>query len=329
MSNQALNLLGNMPAKRFLRDYWQKRPLLIRRAWKDFKSPIDGDDLAGLSLENEVESRLVIGPNHVVEYGPFLANRFNHLPNNRWTLLVQAVNLWVPEVHAMLDKFHFLPRWRIDDVMVSYACKGGGVGPHFDDYDVFLLQGKGRRHWQIGAGECEPNVALRGHSDLKILADFRPEQEWILDEGDMLYLPPRWAHNGVALDHCITFSVGYRAPSLGEMLDDLATEIIARGEPKYLRDPPLTPPEDGDEIQLNYVLELKTLLLSVLNDDRLLSNWFAQYMTQPKYPHLTELTKEKRKAKIKIPLAFDGKSTEYVTRTYCNAEILHDRKASN
>ena len=243
MSNQALNLLGNMSAKRFLRDYWQKRPLLIRRAWKDFKSPIDGDDLAGLSLENEVESRLVIGPNHVVEYGPFLANRFNHLPNNRWTLLVQAVNLWVPEVHAMLDEFHFLPRWRIDDVMVSYACKGGGVGPHFDDYDVFLLQGKGRRHWQIGAGECEPNVALRGHSDLKILADFRPEQEWILDEGDMLYLPPRWAHNGVALDHCITFSVGYRAPSLGEMLDDLATEIIARGEPKYLRDPPLRLPK--------------------------------------------------------------------------------------
>ena len=119
MSNQALNLLGNMPAKRFLRDYWQKRPLLIRRAWKDFKSPIDGDDLAGLSLENEVESRLVIGPNHVVEYGPFLANRFNHLPNNRWTLLVQAVNLWVPEVHAMLDEFHFLPRWRIGRIEAS------------------------------------------------------------------------------------------------------------------------------------------------------------------------------------------------------------------
>ncbi len=110
MSNQAPNLLGNMPAERFLRDYWQTKPLLIRKAWEDFKSSIAGNDLAGLSLEDEVESRLVFGPNHVAEFGPFLANRFNHLPNNQWTLLVQAVNLWVPKVHAILDEFHFLTR---------------------------------------------------------------------------------------------------------------------------------------------------------------------------------------------------------------------------
>ena len=322
----AMNPLGSMPAEEFLLYYWQKRPLLVRGAWKKFKPPIDGDELAGLSLEDEVESRLVIGPEHIVEFGPFSADRFNHLPNKQWTLLVQAVNLWVPEVHTKLDEFCFLPRWRIDDVMVSYASKGGGVGPHYDDYDVFLLQGKGQRRWQIGAGECEPNTPLIDHQDLKILADFQPDQELTLNEGDMLYLPPRWAHNGIALDECITFSIGCRAPSVGEMLDDLATEIIARGEQKFLRDPPLAPPKDSDEILLNYISEVKTLLLSVLNDDTLLAEWFAQYMTQPKYPHLIELTHEIRKATIKIPLANDNTTTKYQARTYRNAEMVEDRE---
>ncbi len=328
MSNRAVNLLGSMSADEFLLHYWQRRPLLVRGAWKKFKSPIGEDELAGLSLEDEVESRLVTGPDHTVEFGPFPPDRFYDLPSDQWTLLVQAVNLWIPEVHTMLDEFYFLPRWRIDDVMVSYACKGGGVGPHYDDYDVFLLQGKGQRHWQIGSEKCEPNVALIDHPDLKILADFRPEQEWTLNEGDMLYLPPRWAHNGVALDDCITFSVGYRSPSVGEMLDDLATEIIARGTQKFLIDPPLAPPKDSNEIQSNYLAEVKNLLLAVLNDDTLLAEWFARYMTQPKYPHLLELTHETRKATIKIPLALDGEVTKYETRTFCNAEMIDDHDVS-
>ena len=143
-------ILGEITADEFLAEYWQKKPLLIRNAIPNFIAPIEGDDLAGLSLEEEVESRLVIGDDWQLEHGPFEESRFETLPDRNWTLLVQGVDLWIPEVADLLKSFDFLPAWRVDDIMVSYAEDGGNVGPHFDYYDVFLLQGSGQRHWQVG-----------------------------------------------------------------------------------------------------------------------------------------------------------------------------------
>ena len=296
--NDQLAVLGDISPEEFLRDYWQKKPLLIRNAVPGFEPPIDGDELAGLALEPEVESRLVLGSNWQLENGPFTEERFETLPSSHWTLLVQAVDLWVPEVAALLERFSFLPPWRRDDIMVSYAEHGGSVGPHFDYYDVFLLQGAGQRRWQIGQ-PCNSQSPLIDGTDLKILSEFRATDEWLLNCGDMLYIPPKIAHHGVAIGECTTFSVGFRAPAATEMLDDLATELLSRGlAPSYLTDPPLTPAMANDNIPRAYIAKIRSLLLELLEDDQLLAEWFAQYMTEPKYPMLTDITGEQRRASI-------------------------------
>lgn len=292
------SVLGDISAEHFLAEYWQKKPLLVRGAISDFEPPIEGDELAGLALESEVESRLITDSDWHMTAGPFSESQFTNLPADNWTLLVQAVDLWVPEVAALLDQFRFLPPWRIDDIMVSYATDGGGVGPHFDYYDVFLLQGHGQRKWQIGQ-TCDNNSPLIDHPNLKILAEFNPIHDWVLETGDMLYIPPKVAHWGTAIGECTTFSIGFRAPSATEMLDDLATELLSRGPaPSFLTDPPLTPQMASDNIDAAYIGQIRSLLLETLSDDQLLAEWFAQYMTQPKYPMLLDETGEKRTASI-------------------------------
>ena len=291
-------ILGDISAEQFLAEYWQKKPLLVRGAITDFEPPIDGDELAGLALEPEVESRLIIGPDWQMEQGPFNESRFASLPPANWSLLVQAVDLWVPEVAELLGHFNFLPKWRLEDIMASYARIGGSVGPHFDYYDVFLLQGSGRRKWQLGQ-QCDSTSAMADNSNLKILADFTATDEWILEPGDMLYIPPKVAHWGTAVGDCTTFSIGFRAPAATEMLDDLATELLSRGPtPRFLTDPPLRPEVAGSSISPAYIGQIKTLLLDTLNDDQLLAEWFAQYMTEPKYPMLLDETGETRTASI-------------------------------
>ena len=228
-----LQLLGGITAREFLRDYWQKKPLLIRQAIPDFESPIDADELAGLALEEEVESRLVIEHGErpwELRRGPFAEDAFGALPEREWTLLVQAVDQFVPEVAELLEQFRFLPSWRIDDVMISFAAPGGSVGPHFDNYDVFLLQAQGKRNWKIGQ-MCNSESPLLQHADLRILAEFEESAEWVLEPGDMLYLPPRLAHFGIAEDDCMTYSVGFRAPSAAEVLTHF-TDFLAQ----YLTD---------------------------------------------------------------------------------------------
>jgi len=292
-------ILGDISAQQFLSEYWQKKPLLIRNAIADFEPPIDGNELAGLALEPEVESRLVIGDQWQVEHGPFSAQRFQHLEDHNWTLLVQAVDLWVPEVAEILRSFSFLPPWRIDDIMVSYAADGGSVGPHFDNYDVFLLQGAGQRKWSVG-GLCDDNSTLLPHSDLRILGAENFTQEWILNCGDMLYLPPRYSHHGVAIGECTTFSIGFRAPTATEILDDLTTELISQNKLlDVLRDPPLTPEMAEQPISTAYVEQIRALIEKTLSDDDLLLHWFAQFMTSPKYPQLLSDTEEDRSARIK------------------------------
>lgn len=288
-SNTPLQLLGGLTAQEFLRDYWQKKPLLIRQAFVDFENPISPDELAGLSLEEEVESRIVIENGErawEMRRGPFAEDTFSTLPETEWTLLVQAVDQFVPEVAALLEPFRFLPSWRIDDVMISYATPGGGVGPHFDNYDVFLLQGHGRRNWKVGQ-LCNADSPLLAHSDLRILADFEQAEEWVLEPGDMLYLPPRIAHCGVAVDDCMTYSVGFRAPSAAEVLTHF-TDFLSQFLPDEERysDADAQPVSDPHQIQQDALDRLKGLLAEHMNDERLLLTWFGQFMTEPRYPEL-------------------------------------------
>ena len=282
-----LQLLGGISAREFMRDYWQKKPLLVRQAFPDFESPIDPDELAGLALEEEVESRIVLEHGaHPWELrrGPFNDDTFAELPEKDWTLLVQAVDQFVPEVAELLEHFRFLPSWRIDDVMISFAAPGGSVGPHFDNYDVFLLQGYGTRNWKVGQ-MCDSDSKLLEHADLRILADFEQTDEWRLEPGDMLYLPPRLAHFGVAEDNCLTYSVGFRAPGAAEVLTHF-TDFLSQFLPDEERysDADAQPVSDPHQIQHDALDRLKALLAEHMGDERLLLTWFGQFMTEPRYP---------------------------------------------
>ncbi len=305
MTERRFPILGEIGAEQFLAEYWQRKPLLIRNALPGFESPLDPDELAGLSLEEEIESRIVIEEGASCRWelhqGPFSEETFRQLPEENWTLLVQAVDLWLPEVKQLLEHFTFLPPWRVDDIMVSYAPKGGSVGPHFDYYDVFLLQGLGQRHWQIGGiGDklCDEQSPREPDTALRILKDYPFEQEWVLEPGDMLYLPPQVAHWGTALGDCITYSIGFRAPSAAEMLSDLANELLSQSHSPHYKDPLLTPAMACEQISSQHIAQVRELLSSVLDDEALLADWFARYMTTPKYADLTDISGESRRAAV-------------------------------
>jgi len=224
---QPATLLGGLTPAQFMRRHWQKRPLLVRGAMPAFAPPVDRARLFALAASEDVESRLLERhgqSDHAqwrLRHGPFGRKALPRLAAPDWTLLVQGVDLHDDGVHALMQPFRFIPDARVDDVMISYATDGGGVGPHFDSYDVFLLQAAGRRRWRIGQ---QKDQTLLPGLPVKILADFRPEQEVVLDPGDMLYLPPGWAHDGVALGECLSYSVGFRQPRA----DELARELLAR-----------------------------------------------------------------------------------------------------
>lgn len=286
-SDIPLQILGGISAREFLRDYWQKKPLLIRQAIPSFESPISPDELAGLSLEDEVESRLLIEHGETpweLRRGPFGDDTYQNLPERDWTLLVQAVDQLVPEVAELIEHFRFLPNWRIDDVMISFAAPGGGVGPHFDNYDVFLLQAHGQRRWRIGQ-VCDGDSPILPHPDLRILSEFHGTDEWVLEPGDMLYLPPKLAHFGTAEDACMTYSLGFRAPSAAEVLTHF-TDFLAQFLPDEERysDADLTPADDPYQIQSDALDRLRAMLTEHMGDERLLLTWFGQFMTEPRYP---------------------------------------------
>lgn len=230
---------GEISEQEFLSDYWQKKPLLIKQALPNFISPIAPDELAGLSLEEEFESRLVQGNTTTQQWslanGPFSEASFIQLPEKDWTLLVQGVDRFVDGVHDLIKQFDFIPRWRFDDVMISYAAKGGSVGPHFDYYDVFLLQGSGRRRWHISSNHCELDNYLND-VPLRIMNTFETEQVWDVEPGDVLYVPPKVAHHGVSLDNeCTTLSFGYRAYSAKELFESIDQQF--EDESRYYQDP--------------------------------------------------------------------------------------------
>ncbi|WP_374604029.1 JmjC domain-containing protein [Arenimonas sp.] len=274
-----------MPAAAFLRDYWQKRPLLIRQAFPGFQSPISPEDLAGLACEEAALSRIVLHDRKrdrwELRTGPFDEAMFPELPRQDWTLLVQDVDKWDMDIRDLLKAFRFLPAWRLDDIMVSFAAPGGSVGAHVDQYDVFLLQAQGHRRWQIDSRPGAP-LDFRDDVELKLLTHFDADHDWVLGPGDMLYLPPGVPHHGVAEDACLTFSVGMRAPSRAELMVDLAEELAASlpDEARYA-DPDLAPPADAWEIDEAAFGRLRAALadLQALDEQRL-RTWFGRFITQ-------------------------------------------------
>lgn len=288
--NNSLPPLGELSVEQFLAEYWQKKPLVIRNALPDFNCPISAEELGGLALEPEVESRIILEKDGATPWelknGPFNEDDLTSLPDNHWTLLVQEANKHIPEFALLQDRFTFLPNWRLDDVMVSFSPEYGTVGPHADNYDVFLIQGPGRRRWQLSYQDGSADRLIPG-LPVRILADFQPAEEYILEEGDILYLPPGVVHHGVSLEDAITISVGYRAPAIAEMAAAWCADTVsALDTEQFYADPGIESRNQPGLITQN---ELKTLRHTLQNaltrDDRAFERWFASFTTDVKPGH--------------------------------------------
>ena len=283
--NQALPLLGGLSAAQFMRRHWQKKPLLVRQALPGAAAPLTRAALFALAARDEVESRLVQrrGDAWTLRHGPLPRRALPPLSRPRWTLLVQGLDLHVQAAHDLLQRFRFVPDARLDDLMVSYASDGGGVGPHLDSYDVFLLQVQGRRRWRIG--RARDDAFIEG-LPLKILRRFEPEHDWLLEPGDMLYLPPRWAHDGIAVGECMTASIGFRAPGASELAHELLARLAEGLEPAphegLYRDPAqaatATPAAVPDALREFAARSLH----SVLRDPQAVARALGEWLSEPK-----------------------------------------------
>ncbi|MFT6303956.1 MAG: 50S ribosomal protein L16 3-hydroxylase [Granulosicoccus sp.] len=267
----------------FLRDYWQQKPLLIRQAFPDFQTPLDADELAGLSLEPETTPRLIIqdgAGNYHLEHGPFEEDRFATLDGNNWSLLVTDVEKHIPELASYLEPFQFLPSWRIDDLMISYAPVGASVGAHIDEYDVFLLQAGGVRQWSIDQRQ-DIKHELLPDSTLKILATFAATDCWDLEAGDMLYLPPGIPHHGVAtVESCTTWSIGFRAPAIPDMIMRVS-EMLAESLPAIRYTDGAIDIATPGEISASAITRMKTLWTqATMLDDTLFANFVGALLTE-------------------------------------------------
>jgi len=279
--------LGEYSPEQFLAEYWQKKPCLIRQAIADFKPLLDADDLAGLACEEMAESRLISGTAEAqdweVRHGPFSDADFSTLSDENWTLLVQDVEKHYAPLQALVQQFSFIPNWRLDDLMVSYAVTGGSVGPHVDQYDVFMLQAEGTRRWQI-AESFDPE--LLEDCALNTLKQFNPEQEWILEPGDILYLPPNVAHHGVALEPGMTWSVGSRAPSGADLLQGLGEWLaFSDDEGGRYSDPDLQVTARAGEINSKALQGLRELMLARIDKNEGLDNYLAAFLSRFRLAH--------------------------------------------
>lgn len=281
----ATPLLGGLSPRQFMKTYWHKKPLLIRQAIPGFKPLLTRQALFDLAAQEGVESRLVAqgAGGWQFRHGPFERRQLPALKTPEWTLLVQGVDLHVRAVHELMQQFRFVPEARLDDLMISYATDGGGVGPHFDSYDVFLLQAHGKRRWRIGR---QKDMSLRDDVPLKILAHFEAEDEWVLEPGDMLYLPPRYAHDGVAEGECMTYSVGFRSPNKGELtreillrLADEVQEGLGEGIYKDPRQVAVTRPGEIPDALVDFA---RDALQEALSDPSVLYRALGEVLTEPK-----------------------------------------------
>lgn len=284
MKNQ-IALLGGLSPSVFLRDYWQKKPLLIRQALPHFNGLMSPRQLIDLACGEDVQARLVVRDRNQwqLHHVPFEPEDFEGLGKVKWTVLVQGVNHFLQECAELLRQFDFVPHARLDDLMVSYAPKGGGVGPHFDSYDVFLLQGMGHRRWQISS---QKDRTLIEGAPLKILRNFEVEHDWVLAPGDMLYLPPHWAHNGIAEDDCMTYSIGFRTPSYQELAEQfmvyLQDHVSVSG---MYADPGLRVQRHPSEIGADMLNQVEAALDRVKWNRRDVADFLGCYLSEPK-PHI-------------------------------------------
>ncbi|WP_396435212.1 JmjC domain-containing protein [Limnohabitans sp.] len=282
---QALALLGGMSPNQFMKRHWQKKPLLVRQAMPGFVPCVGRSDLMALAGQEGVESRLIVDSpkGWQMKHGPFSKRGLPPLSQKKWTFLVQGVDLHHDGVHALMQQFRFVPDARLDDVMISYATDGGGVGPHFDSYDVFLLQAHGQRRWRTGR---QKDLSLQPNVPLKILQNFEAEEEFVLNPGDMLYLPPKYAHDGVAVGECMTWSIGFRAPSQSELARELllglADEAFERAGDALYRDPKQAAVSASAAIPPSLVGFARQVIDRALDSPLLLESLLGAYLTEPK-----------------------------------------------
>ena len=284
-----LQLLGGISPETFMQRYWHKKPLVIRQAIPGFAPLLERIELLELAAQEEVESRLVVqdtpgkGSGWKFKHGPFARKALPPFKQTGWTLLVQGVDTHDERVHSLINQFRFVPDTRLDDLMISYATDQGGVGPHFDSYDVFLLQAHGRRRWRIGR---QKDLSLQPDMPLKILANFEPEEEFILEPGDMLYLPPKYAHDGIAEGECMTYSIGFRSPSQSE----LAQEVLQRLAEQALDELPATLYADPKQSAVEAHAALPPAMLefaqsavqAALKDPKAVARALGEYLSEPK-----------------------------------------------
>jgi len=297
------SILGGLSTTDFLRDYWQKKPLLIRQAIPNFKGLLEPQQLLKLACAELVQARLITqrSGQWQLQQGSFTPAQLGRLGKSKWTILVQGVNQHLAAGAALLKQFNFIPHARLDDLMVSYATKGGGVGPHFDSYDVFLLQGQGHRHWQISAQQDRTWVS---DAPLKILQNFVAEQEWVLAPGDMLYLPPNYAHNGVAEDECMTYSIGFRAPTQQELAEQflvyMQDRICLDG---LYADPDLKLQKYSSEISADMLHQVEKIIRQVTWGKADIADFLGSYLSEPKSdvffdPPIKPLSRSRFEAKV-------------------------------
>lgn len=286
MSSEPLTMLGGLTVQQFLDEYWQKKPLLIRNALPEAVNLISPDELAGLSLDEAVEARIVVQKGAAlwdVQHGPFNEDTFKDLPESHWSLLIQAVDHHVPACSHLLDLFTFIPNWRIDDLMISYAPDQGSVGPHYDYYDVFLIQGLGQREWRVGQ-LCDEHSLLLPGLPLKILGNFEQTESWVLNPGDMLYLPPGLAHWGIALKESMTLSVGFRAPGYLDLIQGYV-DSLQDALPAHMRysDPELALHENPGQLSDEEIGKIHALLCGLVDDPQKMRQWLGKAMSESKY----------------------------------------------
>ncbi|TKI07721.1 ribosomal protein uL16 3-hydroxylase [Martelella alba] len=266
----------------FLQRYWQQQPVIIKRAFKNFKDPLSPDELAGLAMETEVESRLVSHNKGrwEVSHGPFAS--FDHLAENDWSLLVQGVDHWHEPSAALLRSFRQLPDWRIDDLMVSFAVPGGGVGPHVDQYDVFIIQGVGRRHWRVG--EKKPLKQHCPHPDLLQVDPFKAIIDEEMEPGDLLYIPPGFPHEGYSRENALNYSVGFRAPNSRELISGFADYLLAQelGGLRYT-DPQIASRAEPAEILPAEIDRLRAMMIELIAQPEQFNQWFGEFISQSRH----------------------------------------------
>lgn len=283
--DQATPLLGGLSPKRFMARHWQRKPLLVRQAWPGVAPPLDRTALFALAGRDGVESRLLERHDGRwrLRHGPFARRALPPVACPNWTLLVQGLDLHLDAAHAMLAQFRFVPEARLDDLMISYATDGGGVGPHLDSYDVFLLQVHGRRRWRIG--RVKDRTLVPG-LPVKILANFQPEQEWLLEPGDMLYLPPLWGHDGIAEGECMTCSVGFRAATAREVAGDLLAALgeafDGRAAERIYTDPGAAPTATPGAVPASLRAFADSAVRAALREPHALDRALGQWLTEPK-----------------------------------------------